>query len=140
MPRDAEEVSRLTAGTTPPSYGTREGAFTPRSLFLLRVGSFIATVGFFALLTWTIEVHGHPFKSSLLTPWMNTTLVDFYLNLLPILLWIGWRHRTQPLIATAVCLYLCCLGSGATWSYIWVLAMRLRAGDAISKLFTGKDV
>lgn len=110
------------------------GTFTPSALLVGRVLSGCATLGFAVLLVWVCATDGSPFRSSLLTPWMQVTLVDYYLTLSPFLLWVGWRHRAVPLTAVLLVLYCCCLGSCAVWSYVWLTLMRIRAGEPVTRL------
>ena len=79
-----------------PSDDTALPRFTAFSLLLLRSFSAFFFLLFSIILTYTCATDGSPFRSSLLTPWMSTTLVDFYLVLLPLLLLVCLRHRRSP--------------------------------------------
>ena len=70
---------------------------------------------------------------------MNATLVDYYLNVLLLALWILAR---EPSLAVALfwIVVLSCLGAVGTWLYVFQLALRLRAGDPLSKLIMGEHV
>ncbi len=121
-----EERSILTAGGVP--------RFTALSLLILRVASFVIACFFTGQLIHTINVDGSPFRASLLTPWMVTTLYDFYLVMLPLLLLIMLRHRARPLLGVLACLFLCSLGTTATWLYLFAVFYGLRVGDPVTRL------
>ena len=108
--------------------------FTASVLWGARAVAGLLSLSFFILLCWTIQVHGHPFKSELLTPWMNTTLVDYYLTLAPVCIWGCIRERGSAFRAFLLCLFLCCLGSFAVWAYIFFVLQRLKPGDQVHKL------
>ena len=113
-------------GPTFSSQGAR--ALTWISAFL---SLFFATV-----LIYTTQVDGSPFRSELLTPWMNATLVDYYLTLTPMLLWLHVREAsTQRALAWG--LVCCCTGSVGVWGYVWLASLRIRGGDPIAKLLLG---
>lgn len=104
-------------------------------LLYSRIAAGALSLTFAGILWATIEKDGSPFRSSLLTPWMVTTLIDFYLSYLVLLLWVFTRET--PLKAIAWSLYLCCLGSVAVWSYVLYVLLTLRAGDPLSKFWLG---
>lgn len=60
----------------------------------LQLVSFTLAATFAVILFVTIQKDGSPFRSELLTPWMNTTLVDFYLVMSVVWGWICVRERT----------------------------------------------
>ncbi|BBH08992.1 hypothetical protein Prudu_021370 [Prunus dulcis] len=43
-------------------------------------------------LTYTLSTDGLPFRKDLLTPWMAATLVDFYINVVPLAVWISYKE------------------------------------------------
>jgi len=109
--------------------------FTAQALTAARAFSAVAAAGFAALLWYTIEVDGSPFRSSLLTPWMNTTLVDFYLNWLVI---AAWQCTREPLpLAVFFVVFTACLGSCATWLYALYVLSQVRAGDSLAVVWLG---
>ena len=117
---------------TPPRMPT--GSFTGSSLSFLRLMSLTLSLSFLGLLIYTVQTDGSPFRSSLLTPWMKTTLIDYYLTLLPTLIWCIYRERGSLLKQVLVSVFLCCLGSFAVWAYILYAVMKLRDGDAVIKI------
>lgn len=126
-----EEVSESMALNTS-EQGPR---FTPTTLLVSKVASGVLSISFFIILCITIQTDGSPFRSELLIPWMKTTLVDYYLTLLPTLIWACFRERASIPRQIFVSLFLCCLGSFAVWLYIYIiLATRIKSGDLVSKL------
>ena len=110
------------------------------SLSAARLAATALAVLFFVVLVVTIGVDGSPFRSALLTPWMNATLVDFYLNCLVLCIWVWLREapRLGRGPAALIIVYLLCLGSFATWSYIaHLLWARTRPGDSLAKIVLG---
>ncbi|XP_010915163.1 uncharacterized protein [Elaeis guineensis] len=78
-----------------------------------------ATLGCFmvATLIYTLATDGSPFRLELLTPWMAATLVDFYVNVVAIVVWVAYRE--SKLIHTVLWIVLLvCFGSIATCAYI----------------------
>jgi hypothetical protein len=108
--------------------------FSAPALLALRALAAILCLLFTAQLARTIQIDGSPFRSALLTPWMVTTLIDFYLVMLPLLLLVLVRHRASPVTGALACLFLCCLGTSATWAYLFFVFGTLRAGDPITRL------
>ena len=110
------------------------------TLQLLRYASAALAALFAVVLIATTAADGSPFRAALLTPWMNATLVDFYLNAAVICVWVWLREapRLGRPAAALLIVYLCCLGSFATWSYIaHLLWARTRPGDSVAKIVLG---
>ena len=102
----------------------------------LQLGSAAISLAFAALLIYTIQTDGSPFRSSLLTPWMVTTIFDFYFVMSVVWGWICIRERSLGVkLFWIVALF--CLGTVSTWFYVWTIAIRLRPGDPLSKLVMG---
>lgn len=71
-------------------------------------------------------------------PWMQATLIDFYINIAFIFLWVVYRERS--LAAKAGWLVaLVLLGSMATAAYVFLQARSLNQGDGIEKMFLPKQ-
>jgi len=51
-------------------------------------------MGFIMIVTlaYTIYIDGSPFRADLLTPWMDATLIDLYLNVAPIATWVCYKE------------------------------------------------
>ena len=131
--RDMEHEDERVSLSAPAS-GAPTLRISARALLGLRIASACLFLFFTILLTYTCLTDGSPFRSSLLTPWMVTTLWDFYLVLLPLLLLILVRHRAEPLMGAFIVIFLCCLGSSATWGYIFTVLCYVRAGDPVARL------
>lgn len=88
-----------------------------RSVIALRI-VFLA-LGFFMLATliYTLLTDGSPFRKELLTPWLSTTLIDFYVNVLVISVWVAYRESTYIGAILWIAL-LVCFGSITTCAYI----------------------
>ena len=111
------------------------------ALLLGRAAAAVLSLSFSILLVYTIATDGSPFRSSLLTPWMTTTLVDYYLSLLPFYFVVFARERYGSGASAAVAaLWVCfCAGLGAcaVWAYICVVLLRARPGVSVAALITG---
>ncbi|KAL6839398.1 hypothetical protein ACP4OV_030668 [Aristida adscensionis] len=70
-----------------------------------------------ATLVYTCATDGSPFRPELLTPWMMATLVDFYVNVIAISVWVVYKESNWISSAVWVVL-LVCFGSAATCAYI----------------------
>lgn len=75
------------------------------------------------VLVYTIVNYGSPFHKELLTPWLTATLIDFYINVAALSVWIGYKESTW-FTAFVWIVLLVCLGSSATCAYIvWHLLL-----------------
>ncbi|XP_019427553.1 PREDICTED: uncharacterized protein LOC109335813 isoform X1 [Lupinus angustifolius] len=45
-------------------------------------------------LVYTIVTDGSPFRMKLLTPWLTTTLVDFYINIVALSVWVAYKESS----------------------------------------------
>jgi len=70
-------------------------------------------------------------------PWMQATLIDFYINIAFIFLWVIYRERTLGAKAGWL-VALVLLGSMATAAYVFLQARSLREGDDIRMMFLPK--
>ncbi|KAJ1691181.1 hypothetical protein LUZ63_015336 [Rhynchospora breviuscula] len=96
-------------------------------------GKYIFTIlGAFmvAVVTYTVVTDGLPFRKELLTPWMAATLIDFYINVFAISLWIAHKETTW-ISACIWIIFLICLGSITTCTYIVVQLSRLSSQDPV---------
>ena len=118
-----------------PNTSVSAASMTSGCLLSLRVLSISFSVAFAIILYFTIKYEGSPFYYTLLEQkWMRTTLIDYYLTLLPLCALAFWRERSSPLWAIATVIYFCSLGSTAVWSYIFLMFYKLKSGDAVSKI------
>ncbi|KAL0015761.1 hypothetical protein SO802_002830 [Lithocarpus litseifolius] len=77
-----------------------------------------------ATLIYTISIDDLPFRKDLLTPWMVATLVDFYINVVPLAAWILYK---EPKWITAILwiILLVCFGSITTCAYILMQLLKV---------------
>ncbi|XP_057816569.1 uncharacterized protein LOC131029910 isoform X2 [Cryptomeria japonica] len=90
------------------------------------------TMGFIMLITlvYTIITDGSPFRKDLLTPWMNATLIDFYLNVAAIATWVVYKEPTW-IGAFIWTILLICLGSMVTCWYIAIQLFKISPQDPL---------
>ena len=120
---------------TSPMMRSNGTGLSANALLLGRIFSAIASIGFAVLLVYTIVTDGSPFRLSLLTPWMSTTLVDYYLSLVP--LYIVIYNRESRAAGTALVVVCASLGACAIWAYVFYLLLRVRPGTSLSAIITG---
>ncbi|KAJ3692015.1 hypothetical protein LUZ60_012365 [Juncus effusus] len=81
-----------------------------------------------ALITYTTVTDGLPFRMDLLTPWMAATLIDFYINIFAISVWVV--HKESNWMSSCIwIIFLICFGSITTCTYIVVQLSRLSSQD-----------
>ncbi|GLT75171.1 hypothetical protein SLA2020_469150 [Shorea laevis] len=95
-----------------------------RTLFFVLGSSMVAT------LIYTISVDGLPFRMDLLTPWMTATLIDFYINVVPLAAWVSYKESNW-ISSTVWIILLICFGSVATSFYIFVQFIKLSPEEAL---------
>lgn len=102
----------------------------------------------FGTVLWTTVTDGSPFRKELLTPWMVATLIDFYVNVAAIAVWV-WYKESSWFSAFIWTVLLICFGSIATCWYIALKLFQLSPQDPIyiillreshSRLFDCKKV
>ncbi|XP_062159137.1 uncharacterized protein LOC133866585 isoform X3 [Alnus glutinosa] len=81
-----------------------------------------------ATLIFTICTDGLPFRKDLLTPWMVATLVDFYINVVPLAAWVLYRESSW-LCAILWIILLVCFGSITTCAYIVMRFLKLTSSQ-----------
>ncbi|VAI89594.1 unnamed protein product [Triticum turgidum subsp. durum] len=86
-----------------------------------------------ALVTYTVITDGLPFRKDLLTPWMAATLIDFYINVFAISVWVVHRESTWISAVIWICL-LICFGSITTCGYIVVQLLQVSYQDPVYHL------
>ncbi|XP_065847926.1 uncharacterized protein [Euphorbia lathyris] len=90
-----------------------------RSLFFVLCCVMVAT------LIYTISIDGLPFRKDLLTPWMAATLVDFYINVVPLAAWVLYKETSLIIGAILWIILLVCFGSITTCAYIFIQFFKL---------------
>ncbi|GAB4845203.1 hypothetical protein Ancab_038614 [Ancistrocladus abbreviatus] len=83
-----------------------------------------------ATLIYTVTIDGLPFRMELLTPWMGATLVDFYINVVPLAAWVSYKEANW-FGAVIWVLLLVCLGSITTCTYITFQLFKLSAEESM---------
>jgi hypothetical protein len=107
------------------------------TLFLARLVAACLSLGFACLLVWTIATAGSPFNSELLTPWMNTTLVDYYLSCAPLYAVLYCRERSS--LGGALRVLACAgLGACAVWACVLEALLRVQPGVTMADLISGR--
>ncbi|XP_042494473.1 uncharacterized protein LOC122073865 isoform X2 [Macadamia integrifolia] len=78
----------------------------------------------------TIMIDGLPFRKELLTPWMEATLVDFYINVVAIAVWIAYKESSWVTALLWIVL-LICFGSLTTCAFIVLQLAHLSSQDPL---------
>ncbi|KAM5562144.1 hypothetical protein ABKV19_017390 [Rosa sericea] len=99
-----------------------------RSLFAVLASVMLIT------LLYTIFTDGLPFRLDLLTPWMAATLVDFYINIVPIAAWFFYKESNWISAALWIIL-LACFGSLTTCGYILLQLMKLSTKESEDPIY-----
>lgn len=107
-----------------------------RQLQVLRWLSAAMSVAFAAVLAYTIAIDGSPFRSGILTPWLTTTIVDYYWTSAVVYLWIYLRESSllRALLWMTACF---CGGSVVVWLYVWLALRRVTPGTPLAALLLG---
>lgn len=82
-----------------------------------------------ATLLYTLAIDGLPFRKDLLTPWMTATLVDFYIIIFVLVVWLIYKQSSW-LAAVIWIILLVCLGSITTCTYITIQLFKLSAEES----------
>ncbi|KAI3744952.1 hypothetical protein L1987_58051 [Smallanthus sonchifolius] len=90
-----------------------------KGLSVITAGVIFAVLGCLMLgtLLYTLIVDGSPFRSELYTPWMVATLIDFYINVVALSVWVSYKESSW-MHAFLWILFLICFGSITTCAYI----------------------
>lgn len=81
-------------------------------------------------LVYTIVTDGSPFRRELLTPWLSATLIDFYVNIIALAVWVAYKESSW-ITASLWIVLLICLGSISTCVYIVVQLFHLSPRDPV---------
>lgn len=71
----------------------------------------------FGTLLYTLLTDGSPFRKELFTPWMVATLIDFYINVIALSVWIAYKESSL-IGAVFWIILMICFGSLTTCVYI----------------------
>ncbi|XP_047955673.1 uncharacterized protein LOC125201551 isoform X2 [Salvia hispanica] len=91
-----------------------------------------------ATLVYTIATDGSPFRQELLTPWMSATLIDFYVNVIAISVWVAYKEPSWMRSALWIIL-LICFGSATTCAYVALQLFRLSPQDPVHFVLFNSD-
>ncbi|KAK4859718.1 hypothetical protein QYF36_010514 [Acer negundo] len=91
---------------------------------------FVLCCAMLATLLYTVSIDGLPFRKDLLTPWMVATLIDFYINVVPLAAWV-WYKESNCISAILWIILLVCFGSITTSAYIFVQLLKLSPQDSL---------
>ncbi|KAJ6938957.1 hypothetical protein NC651_005408 [Populus alba x Populus x berolinensis] len=81
-------------------------------------------------LIYTLITDGSPFRKELLTPWMTATLIDFYINVVALSVWVAYKESSW-ISAFLWILLLICFGSITTCVYIVKQLLQLTSQDPV---------
>lgn len=97
----------------------------------------IARIAFSALgclmlgtLLYTLFTYGHPFRKELLTPWMVVLLINFYINVVALSVWVFYKESGWISAIIWIILFIC-FGSIATCAYIVLQLSHLTSHDPL---------
>ncbi|WOG91603.1 hypothetical protein DCAR_0310852 [Daucus carota subsp. sativus] len=102
------------------------------SVLAISLKSFFSALGclMLATLIYTISIDGLPFRKDLLTPWMAATLIDFYINIVAIGVWVLYKEGNW-VSGILWLVLLVCFGSITTCGYIVLQLFKLSPRDSL---------
>ncbi|CAK7346719.1 unnamed protein product [Dovyalis caffra] len=91
-----------------------------------------SVLGFLMLgtLIYTLITDGSPFRKELFTPWMVATLIDFYINVVALSVWVAYKESSW-ISGFLWILLLICFGSITTCAYIVKQLLHLTSQDPV---------
>ncbi|XP_057424712.1 uncharacterized protein LOC130718208 isoform X2 [Lotus japonicus] len=95
---------------------------------MLRIIFSILGVVMLGTLVYTLVTDGSPFRTELLTPWMVATLVDFYINVTALAVWVAYKESSW-ICAVLWIILLICFGSITTCVYIVCQLLQISIQD-----------
>ncbi|XP_057469093.1 uncharacterized protein LOC130758262 isoform X2 [Actinidia eriantha] len=97
----------------------KDGMEHKRRVSVVTARIFFSALGCLMLgtLVYTILTDGSPFRRELLTPWMTATLIDFYINVVVLSVWVAYKESSW-INAFLWIVLLICFGSITTCTYI----------------------
>lgn len=126
------------------SEGTAPGGeVSVATLRAAQLASCALSLVFLLALIITSATDGSPFRSSLLTPWMITTILDYYITAFAVYAVVLVREGRGATglglgAGLAIVSAMVCFGSVAVWAYVaHVLVARTRPGDSVAKIILG---
>ncbi|KAM3361286.1 putative protein isoform X1 [Capsicum galapagoense] len=100
------------------------------SLLTARILSLALGCLMLGTLIYTIVTDGSPFRRDVFTPWLSATIIDFYVNVVALSVWIAYKESSWPSAALWIIL-LICLGSTFTCAYIALQLFSLSSQDPV---------
>ncbi|KAL6602900.1 hypothetical protein ACP70R_043261 [Stipagrostis hirtigluma subsp. patula] len=88
----------------------RQGNLSQKRSSCVIIGRIVFSIlGIFmvAVVAYTVIIDGLPFRKDLLTPWMAATLIDFYINVFAISVWVAHKESTWVTTVIWICLLIC---------------------------------
>lgn len=97
----------------------KDGMEHKRRFSVVTTRIIFTALGFLMLATllYTLLTDGSPFRTELLTPWMTATLIDFYINVVALSVWVAYKESSW-ISAFIWIVLLICFGSITTCAYI----------------------
>ncbi|XP_052488347.1 uncharacterized protein LOC105773802 isoform X2 [Gossypium raimondii] len=89
-------------------------------------------------LIYTLLTDGSPFRKELLTPWMTATLIDFYINVVALSVWVAYKESNWTTAFFWIVL-LISFGSITTCAYIFKELFKLAWQDPLYLILIRKD-
>ncbi|XP_016569415.2 uncharacterized protein LOC107867612 isoform X5 [Capsicum annuum] len=100
------------------------------SLLTARILSLALGCLMLGTLIYTIVTDGSPFRRDVFTPWLSATIIDFYVSVVALSVWIAYKESSWPSAALWIIL-LICLGSTFTCAYIALQLFSLSSQDPV---------
>nr|XP_033508019.1 uncharacterized protein LOC104118591 isoform X2 [Nicotiana tomentosiformis] len=100
------------------------------SLLTARILSLVLGCLMLGTLIYTIVTDGSPFRRDVFTPWLSATLVDFYVNIVALSVWVAYKESSW-LSAAFWIILLICFGSISTCAYIALQLFSLSSQDPV---------
>ncbi|KAF7141938.1 hypothetical protein RHSIM_Rhsim06G0093200 [Rhododendron simsii] len=113
-------------------YPTKDGVEDKRRFSVVTTKIFFSALGclMLATLVYTLFTDGSPFRRELFTPWMMATLIDFYINVVALSVWVAYKESSW-LNAFIWIVLLICFGSITTCTYIVRQLFHLLSRDPV---------
>ncbi|KAL0361795.1 UNVERIFIED_CONTAM: hypothetical protein Sradi_3864000 [Sesamum radiatum] len=110
----------------------KDGTESKRFLSIVSARVLFTALGCLMLgtLIYTIATDGSPFRRDVLTPWMSATLIDFYVNVFALSVWVAYKESNWKTAALWIIL-LICFGSISTCAYIVLQLFHLSSGEPV---------
>ncbi|EOY16900.1 Uncharacterized protein TCM_035857 isoform 3 [Theobroma cacao] len=89
-------------------------------------------------LIYTLLTDGSPFRKELLTPWMTATLIDFYINVVALSVWVAYKESNW-ISAFFWIILLVWFGSVTTCAYIVKELLQLTSQDPLYLVLVTHD-